>query len=552
MLLCPPESAMKPRVSKARAKKVKKRAKAAEKAGAGATAEPLLKKSSLGTAIGLAMWLTALLLLDVGENRQFLVDVPSTGNLLANALLLLIALAGCAVALHMIRPGILRQNSRLLLIFLVTLLTLIPSHFLLYFVGPGTILHIADPTVGHFLIPIALTPLLLTILTDRRVGLVAGIWVTIAASTLAGHDPAVLLTGSAVTTVTCLLASNLRQRVRVFRVGLVIGATSVLCALTLWILRRPGEISDLFLQQALAGLVNGLASALFAIVLLPIFETMFKITTDITLLELSDLGHPLLQRLAIQAPGTYHHSLVVANLSQAAADEIGANGLQARVCSYYHDIGKLTKPDYFVENMQFRDNPHDELTPTMSTVVITSHVKDGVELAYHHKLPKPVVDVIREHHGTGLVTYFHHKAKTQVVVDGEPANGKGTVVAEEDFRYPGPKPQSRESGIIHLADGIESASRTLQKTTPASIEGLVNEIINDRIVDTQLDQCDLKFDELGRVKRAFIFTLTNMLHSRIAYPKDDNRDHQSAERESGEPKETGRADTTYPVASRSN
>lgn len=541
---------MKPRVSKARAKKVKKRAKEAEKASSGGLSDPLLKKPSLGVAIGVAIWLTALLLLDVGQNRHFLLDVPYTGKLLANALFLLIAIAGCGVAMHMVRPRILRQNSRLILIFLVTLLTLIPSHFLLYFAGAGRILHFAKPAVP-FLLPIALTPLLLTILTDRLVGLVAGIWVTIAASTLAGHDLSVLLTGSAVTTITCLLASNLRRRVRVFRVGVIIGATTVLCALTLWILQRPGEIADVFVQQALAGIVNGLASALLAIVLLPVFETMFKITTDITLLELSDLGHPLLQRLAIQAPGTYHHSLVVANLSQAAADEIGANGLQARVCSYYHDVGKLTKPEYFVENMQFRENPHDELTPTMSTVVITSHVKDGVELAHHHKLPKPIIDVIREHHGTGLVTYFHHKAKTQIVETTESASRSEATVAEGDFQYPGPKPQSRESGIIHLADGIESASRALHKTSPASIESLVNEIINDRIVDTQLDECDLKFDELGRVKHAFIFTLTNMLHSRIAYPKDEDRDHQPAEREPGEPDETGRPDAAFPVASAS-
>jgi putative nucleotidyltransferase with HDIG domain len=233
--------------------------------------------------------------------------------------------------------------------------------------------------------------------------------------------------------------------------------------------------------------------------------------------------------MTIEAPGTYHHSLVVANLAEAAAEGIGANGTLCRVSSYFHDVGKLMKPEYFTENMNFERNPHDDLAPTMSALIIIAHVKEGVDLALKHQLNRQIIDVIQEHHGTSLVYYFYKRAMQQQ--EDARAGGKimnmreGDVpeVSQESFRYPGPKPQTKESAIISLADMVESASRSLEKPTPQKIEQLVNDLIAQRIADTQLDECDLTLAELSTIAERFRFTLMTMLHTRIAYPKQDTK-----------------------------
>src|SRR5438067_12997786 len=236
------------------------------------------------------------------------------------------------------------------------------------------------------------------------------------------------------------------------------------------------------IQSALA-IGNGIVTATIVGGVLPMFEHLFQVTTDISWLEAADLNHPLLRRLTIEAPGTYHHSLVVANLAEAAAEAIGANPTMCRVCSYFHDIGKLVKPEYFTENMRHDRNPHNELAPAMSALIILAHVKEGVDLALKYKLNQKIIDVIQEHHGTSLVSYFYKRALQQQ----EDARQGGKImnireedipeVREESFRYSGPKPQTRESGIISLADCIESASRSMEKITPSRIEQLVNDII---------------------------------------------------------------------------
>ncbi|MFN2168990.1 MAG: HDIG domain-containing metalloprotein, partial [Anaerolineae bacterium] len=292
---------------------------------------------------------------------------------------------------------------------------------------------------------------------------------------------------------------------------------------------RGSEVM-LVLDQAGACLLSGFLSALIVLLVVPLFESLFDVTTNLSLLDLSDLSHPLLQRLAMEAPGTYHHSLVVANLAQGAAEDIGANSLLARVCAYFHDVGKLTKPDFFSENIQRRTNPHDDLPPSMSTLVITSHVKEGVTLAMMHKLPSPVKAVIREHHGTSLVSCFHHKAK-----QSEEAASGGRRIDEGAFRYPGPRPSFKESAIIALADGAEAASRSLEKPTPNHIEQVVTGIFNKRIVDGQLDDSGLTLNELDRIKRSFVFTLTNMLHGRVPYPQDEDDSQQQAKAVAGGP-----------------
>jgi putative nucleotidyltransferase with HDIG domain len=279
------------------------------------------------------------------------------------------------------------------------------------------------------------------------------------------------------------------------------------------------------LQSAFA-IGNGIVTAMVVGGALPILEQLFQITTDISWLEGSDLNHPLLRKMTMDAPGTYHHSLMVAHLAESAAEAVGANATLCRVCSYFHDVGKLVKPEYFTENMNFERNPHDDLAPTMSALIIIAHVKEGVDLALKHGLNQQVIDVIQQHHGTSLVYYFYKRALQQL----EDARAGGKImkmreedipeVAEENFRYSGPKPQTRESAIISLADMVESASRSLEKPTPQKIEQLVTELIDQRLADHQLDECDLTLRELKIIGERFRFTLMNMMHTRIAYPKE--------------------------------
>ena len=234
-----------------------------------------------------------------------------------------------------------------------------------------------------------------------------------------------------------------------------------------------------------------------------------------------------MKRLSIEAPGTYHHSLVVANLAEAAAEAIGANATMCRVCSYFHDIGKLTKPEYFIENMDPEDNPHDDLTARMSALVLIAHVKDGVDLALKHGLNNQIADVIEQHHGNTLVWFFYRKAIEQKkealrLVELDKAREDDVPdVTEEIFRYPGPRPQFKESAIISLADAIESTSRSLTKPNRSRVEQMVDDIVRSRLLDRQLDECDLTLAELAEVKSSFVKTLLSMMHNRVKYPKEN-------------------------------
>jgi putative nucleotidyltransferase with HDIG domain len=240
---------------------------------------------------------------------------------------------------------------------------------------------------------------------------------------------------------------------------------------------------------------------------------------------MGDLNHPLMRRLSIEAPGTYHHSLVVANLSEAAAETIGAGANMCRVCSYFHDIGKLSKPEYFIENMDPAANPHEDLTSRMSALVIIAHVKDGVDLAIKHNLNSRIIDVIEQHHGTSLAYYFYRQAldqkadQEQLVKLGKVKEDDVQQVSEETFRYPGPRPQFKESAIISLADAVESASRTLEKLNASRIETMIDQIVQARMADGQLDECDLTIAELAKIKASFAKTLLSMMHGRIKYQK---------------------------------
>lgn len=262
---------------------------------------------------------------------------------------------------------------------------------------------------------------------------------------------------------------------------------------------------------AIFAVVGGILGSGFASGLIPVIETLFNYTTDIKMLELANLNSPLLRDLMVRAPGTYHHSVVVGNLVEAAAESIGANPLLARVAAYYHDIGKASKPLYFIENQGGEENRHDKLTPSMSALILISHIKEGAELAREKHLGQPIIDIIRQHHGTGLIKFFYDRAKSQ-------ARGTSQIVEEKDFRYPGPKPQTREAGIVMLADCVEAASRTLVNPTPDRIQGLVQNIINRIFTDGQLDECELTLKNLHEIAKSFNRILNGIFHHRIDYP----------------------------------
>ena len=424
-----------------------------------------------------------------------------------NGLLLLLGLTLTAVIVGIVKPALLKSRRQMLLLATLTALPLVAGKGLLY----ATVnLHMLPPEVLDFVMPLSIAPILASILLESISGLIAGFWVSLALAILLGRSFNIIVLGLLVSTAAIYTTRDVKRRTALFRAGFWIGAVGILFALVMAVLENTAW--PVVLPQLGAAMLCGLLSALLAMLLIPVFEHLFKITTDISLLELSDLSHPLLQSLAINAPGTYHHSLMMASLAQNAAEAIGANGLMLRVCAYFHDIGKLVKPGFFSENIQFTENPHDELTPSMSTLVIVSHIKEGVMLAKKYKLPQVIIDGIEQHQGTSLVSVFYHRAKNQrkETGAGQPA------INDEDFRYEGPRPQSREMAVLMLADSCEAASRSLDKPTPVRITNLIDDIFESRLRDGQLDECNLTLAELNKIKRAFVFSLTSMLHGLVA------------------------------------
>ena len=263
---------------------------------------------------------------------------------------------------------------------------------------------------------------------------------------------------------------------------------------------------------------------------MPLMENVFKVATDATLFELTDFNHPLLRKMQVEAPGSYHHSLMVANLSENAALAVGANPILCRASSLFHDIGKMSQPHYFTENQGDFDNPHEQKNPSMSALIIKSHVKEGIDMARDHRLPKILRDVIRQHHGTTLVKYFYHQAQEKMKQDTLGlGDTEGTKPDESTYRYDGPKPRFKESAIIFFADSVEAAARSLPKVTQHSIEELLENIFNDRLEDGQLDECPLTLEEVSKIKRSFVKTTLNMLHSRIEYPSDEKNNGRRKE-----------------------
>ena len=430
------------------------------------------------------------------------------------------------IFLWLLQPQLIQRNSRVILICCISILTAGLAAVLL--ASSAWLPPPWDATIPYFL-PTLLAPILATLLLGVPGGIATGGIAAAILATYANRSVPVFLNGILATTIIAYLAAHVRTRSKVTKICLLTGFAQIpIIALVAlqeqWLSFRL----DLYATQLLAPVLAALVTAFLALVLLPMLEHVFNITTNISLLEFSDLGHPLLQRLALEAPGTYHHSLVVANIAQSAAEAIGANTLEARISAYFHDIGKLTKPEFFAENMFNRDNPHDQLTPNMSTLIITAHVKEGLSMAQLYKLPPCVHRAIQEHHGTTVLQCFHHKAVTsQQELALRDASNK--PLDDSQFRYPGPRPSTSISAIICLADAVEAASRCIAKPTLANLEDLVDDIVRRRLDDGQLDACELSLLELSKVKRAFVFTLANMLHGRVAYPGNhENTNHKSA------------------------
>ena len=381
-------------------------------------------------------------------------------------------------------------------------------------------------TLKAVILPHAFGPLVLSVILGRRIGLFGAIYATLfgVLVCVSVSAPTYMATSALIGFTGVVLTKRVRRRNRLFMAGLYVGVVAMVFSLLLH--EAAGVIgSEPVSRVMLLPMIIGVVTGMVVGGVLPVIESIFGVTTEVSWLELADLNHPLMRRLSIEAPGTYHHSLVVANLSEAAAESIGASASMCRVSSYFHDIGKLSKPEYFIENMDPSANPHDDLTPRMSALVIIAHVKDGVDIAIKNNLNARIIDVIEQHHGTSMAYYFYRQALDQKAeVEKQVRLGKAKEddvpqVSEETFRYPGPKPQSKEAAIIAIADAVESASRTLEKPNASRIETMIEEIVQARMQDGQLDECDLTIAELARVKASFAKTLLSMMHSRIKYQK---------------------------------
>jgi putative nucleotidyltransferase with HDIG domain len=380
--------------------------------------------------------------------------------------------------------------------------------------------------VAQFAIPAALAPMLAGVLLVPSLGVFMVAFVSVFTAIMAGDSFPLLITSMVSGFVGVYFTQHMRRRSQLVRAGAAITVAALLCIGSLAAMTHVPL--DTVLSQAIAGLINGIFTIFLASGLLPVCEFLFKITTDIRLLEFSDLNHPLLKKLCFTAPGTYHHSLVVANLAESAAEAIGANPLLARVCAYYHDIGKTGQPQFFTENQAPGQNPHDRLAPAESFQVLADHVRVGKELAQKYRLNQPIVDAIVQHHGTTVASSIYQKARkaaqeASTVV--RPLNAAQTAdlkpPQQDDFRYSNPKPSSREVAIISLADAVEGASRSLASTAPDKVRALVERIITTRFEDGQLDDCSLTIHELRIIAERFTQTLLSMLHTRVAYPKDE-------------------------------
>ena len=375
-----------------------------------------------------------------------------------------------------------------------------------------------DSTSYYYAFPFAVGAMLVRIVLNSEVALIFALTFAALVGVMFGNNLFITIYALVGSLTAAHFVRHCMERSTLYQAGLQLSLVNVLLVLSIHLMAGH-DLNMQLLYKVGFGLAGGFFCAVLVTGLIPLAESLFKYTTDIKLLELANMNTPVLRELMIQAPGTYHHSIIVGNLAEAAAETIGANPLMARVAAYYHDIGKIRKPLYFVENIGSQENRHDKLAPSMSALILMAHVKDGVDAARENKLGQTLVDIIRQHHGTALIKYFYDKAKSQ-------ADPEMQQVDECDYRYPGPKPQTREAALIMLADAVEAASRTLTDPTPARIQGMVQKIINNIFIDGQLDECELTLKDLHNIAKSFIRILSGIFHHRIDYPEPVHKERE--------------------------
>ncbi|MGD6818147.1 HD family phosphohydrolase [Metabacillus sp. 84] len=399
------------------------------------------------------------------------------------------------------------KNLSLLLFFLVFTIALL-------FMKAISLFQQLDIAYIGLIVPAAMGPMLVKLLISERQAILSSIILSVCGSIIFNDgitgtfnfSMGIYYLAGSLAGVLFLNKHNLRSRI--LQAGLLVSLVNILMITAVTMMQNGNysnlEIGSYFIMAA----ISGAAASVLALGIQPFFETGFGLLSTLRLIELSNPNHPLLRKILTETPGTYHHSVMVANLSESACEAIGANGLLARVGAYYHDIGKTKRPQYFIENQMKMENPHDKLSPQLSKNVIIAHAADGADMLRKHKMPKEFVDIAEQHHGTSLLKYFYYKAKE-----------RGDEILEEEFRYPGPKPQTREIAVISIADSVEAAVRSMSSPTPERIQKLVRGIIADRLQDGQLNECDLTLKELDIVAQSFCESLKGIFHSRIEYPE---------------------------------
>jgi putative nucleotidyltransferase with HDIG domain len=428
------------------------------------------------------------------------------------------------------RPSLLVDTRKMFLLAFLLLVTVVVSLFSKYiFSLAADKLQFDTATIG-FALPLAAGAMLTSLLLDFHLALGFSFIASILFGVVFRGDPFMPLYYFLGSIASALSVFHSKRRTAVLRAGALTGLVNLIAITGIDLYK--GEFLVRGTYDLGAGFLGAVIVAIIVSVTLPFFETLFDIATDIKLLELLDPNQPLLKELVYKSPGTYHHSIVIGNLAEAAAESIGENPLLARVGAYYHDVGKIRKPEYFIENQRIAENKHDRLMPSMSSLIIASHVKDGVEVANEHKLPSEVIDIIQQHHGTSLITYFYQKAK-----ELQPY----VKIAEEDYRYPGPRPRTKVAAIVMLSDAVEAASRTLEDPTPQRIQALTNSVITRIFLDDQLSTCDLTLKDLRVIARSFNLILTGIFHHRIDYPGKEfsgekRRSEHQDKKQSEEPK----------------
>ncbi|WP_198546689.1 HD family phosphohydrolase [Alteribacter populi] len=376
--------------------------------------------------------------------------------------------------------------------------------------------HFTDVPSLSLIAPVAMATMLMTILLHPRVALFSSMVLAISASIIFNHDSTSVVnyTQGMYVFFSCIggtfFLSHSHRMVRILQAGLFVASLNIVVIIGIMMLKNAQfSLFEAGLSIGFAA-ASGILAAVLTLGIMPFFEAGFGILSTTKLIELSSPNHPLLRKILLEAPGTYHHSVIVANLSEAGCEAVGANGLLARVGAYYHDLGKTRRPHFFIENQMKIENPHDKISPQLSKTIIIAHPYDGAAMLREHRMPKELIDIAEQHHGTTLLKYFYHKASQE----------SEQAITEEEFRYPGPKPQTQESAIVGIADSVEAAVRSMNKPTPEKIESLVKKIITDRLEDGQFDECDLTLKELNIVAKAICETLQGTFHSRIEYPDD--------------------------------